>query len=68
MLMYKTKKAEPFDTYLEFGYRQVDHSKRQARIVHAPLSVNFRLLVLVLRMFWRYSTPKNKSKSSISIL
>ena len=27
-------------------------------------SVNFRLLVLFVRMIWRYSSAKNKSKSS----
>jgi hypothetical protein len=33
--MLDNKKAEPFDAYRKFGYRQVDHIVKQARIAHA---------------------------------
>ena len=66
MDVYKRKKAEPFDAYLEFGYRQVTIIATSTK---QPTPYDVSLLSACSRYVndWRYSTLKNKSKSSISI-
>lgn len=68
MLMYKNKKAEPFDAYQNPGYRQVDllqNKHEQSTPIERELST---ACSFCNECFWRYSDSKNKSKSSISML
>lgn len=62
MLLYQ-KKAEPFDAYQNFGYRQVTiiaTSTNSPRLNDA----SFLSACSCYMNDWRYSSSKNKSKSS----
>ena len=58
--MFAIKRAEPFGTYCNSGYRQATYRK-QARIVHAQEAWTFNCLSSAIE-YWRYSSYKNKEQ------
>jgi hypothetical protein len=60
------KKAEPFDAYRDSGYRQATISETSTNSPRLN-DVSFLTACSFTMNIWRYSSAKNKSKSSISI-
>ena len=56
------KKAEPFDTYRDSGYRQVTYTTTST---NSPCLSSVSILTACSHWMnvWRYSSHKNKSKS-----
>ena len=57
------KGEEPFDAYQNFGYRQVDHLRNKHK-QPTPYDVSLLSACSFSMNVWRFSSSKNKSKSS----